>query len=323
MSAKVSLTPVGLRNDLALALDEFDLIANQDGFVGLKIAPAVEVSLQSDSYPLMKVADKLRRAQTLRNEDGTYTGSDLSANTDSYKTEDHGHEVRVDDRNANRFKQVLNSDMQAAEIARDVVLASHNARVIDAALAISNSTAVTDNSGKAWTDPLSDIIGDVRRARIKVRNRGGGKANVLCVEFEVFEAMRDNDAILEIIKYSGFDNPKKENISATVLAQALGLDEIIVADALTNTANRNATPVLASMWPKATALLFTRSTRGTAAKVQFMRTFHWGEDGSRVGGSFEKYRSEAKRGYVVRARMETQEKVVYAAAGEKLTSVAA
>lgn len=319
MSTKVSLTPVGLRPDIGLALDEFDLQANQEGFIGLRIAPAIEVPLQAGTYPIAKLTDKLRRAQTLRNDDGTYNGSDMSRNTGSYKTEDHGHVVVVDDRSKKKYEHVFDADMESAEIGRDVVLRGHNQRVIEKALAISNN----DAASAVWTNTGTDIITDIRTAKLAIRNRGGGKANVLVVEYEVFEYMRDNDAIIDRLKYSGHQNPNRGSIDEIAVAQALGLDEIIVADSLDNTANEGQAASLAPQWDKTKALLFTRRTNGTTAKAQFMRTFHWGEDGSTVGGAFEKYRDENKRAFVVRSRMETQEKVLYDACGQVLTGVAA
>lgn len=324
MSLSVSLTPVGLRPDLALAVEEIDLQADREGFVGLRIAPAREVMDQAHTYPVASLADRLRTSQTLRNSDGTYTGSTLSRNTRPYATEDHGHEVLVDDRSSKIYQHVLNADIEATEVARDVVLRSHEARVIAAANAISNVTDVTASSGVPWTTPAtSKPIADVKAARIKVRNRGGGVPNVLVVDFEVFENLRDNAEILDRVKYDGKIDPAKDEITASAIASALGLEELIVANAMINTANENQAAVLATMWPKAKALLFTRRTSGTTKKTQFMRTLHWGQDGSRIGGAFEKYRNEAKRGYVVRARMETTEEVVYEDSGEILNNVAA
>lgn len=328
MSLNVSLTPVGLRPDLALAVEEIDLQADREGFVGLRIAPTKEVDDQRGTYPVAKIEDRLRTSQTLRNDDGTYTGSTLTRGTAPYATEDHGHEVLVDDRSKKVYRHVLNADLEAAEVARDVVLRSHEARVIAAATGISNVYDVSAHSGggnpaKPWTDVTSDPVTIIRARRIAVRNRGGGVPNVLVVDFEVFESLRDNAILIDRIKYDGKIDPTRDEVTAQAVASALGLEELIVANSMVNTANEGAALELSSMWPKTKGLLFTRRSSGSTKKAQFMRTLHWGEDGSRIGGAFEKYRNEAKRGYVVRSRMETIEDVIYEDAGEVLDVIAA
>lgn len=326
MSLKVSLTPVGLRPDMALAVEEIDLQAEREGFVGLRIAPVREVTDQSGTYPVARIEDRLRTAQTLRNSDGTYSGSTLSRDTAPYATEDHGHEVLVDDRSKNIYQHVLNADLEATEVARDVVLRSHNARVIQKATNIGNVHSISSETGdaaKPWTDTTSDPITVIRERRKAIRNRGGGKANVLVVDFDVFETLRDNATLIDRIKFDGKIDPTRDEVTAQAIASALGLEELIVAESMVNTANINQDAVLETMWPKTKALLFTRRSSGTTKKAQFMRTLHWGEDGSRIGGSFEKYRNEQKRGYVMRARMETSEEVAYEEAAEILDNVAA
>jgi hypothetical protein len=54
-----------------------------------------------------------------------------------------------------------------------------------------------------------------------------------------------------------------------------------------------------------------------------MRTFHWGEDGSNIGGQYETYYSDAKRCRMFRQRMDTSEKVITPECGSIITAISA
>jgi len=51
------------------------------------------------------------------------------------------------------------------------------------------------------------------------------------------------------------------------------------------------------------------------------RTFHWGQDGSSVGGTVESYRDEVVRGNVIRVRHDVDEVILYPQAGHLLSNV--
>jgi hypothetical protein len=51
------------------------------------------------------------------------------------------------------------------------------------------------------------------------------------------------------------------------------------------------------------------------------RTFHWGEDGSQIGGLMESYREEQKRSDIIRCRHDVDEKVLYTQMGHLLSNI--
>lgn len=307
-----------LRPDLRDTLMEFDLAADRAGFVGLKIAPALEVEEPAGEYGKIELKELLKSRDTRRANDGSYARGDGKGTKDNYSTEEHGFEERVDEREARMFDDWWDAEQLATERCRDVVLRNHNQRVIDLALAVGNTNA----AGTAWTNlAASDPIANVAAAKRAMRDRCGYVPNVMVIDWDRFEVLRDNDKLVERIKYAGFQNPNRENINAAALAQAFDLDEVVISGSLKNNANENQAASLASMWDKTKALLFRRSTGRDLKSPQFMRTFHWGADGSKIGGVVEEYREEARRSDVIRCRMETDEKVVYAAVAQLITGI--
>ncbi len=311
-----------LRPELSDAMEKFDLEADQAGCVGLQIAPALEVDLPAGEYGVLEIADVLKNRQTVRNSDGSYNRGDTEGGKDSYSTSEHGFEMRVDDRDARIYGLWWDAEMIAAKLARDAVVRNHNSRVIAAALSIAGTQA----AGTVWsTTATATPIDNVRAAKIAIRNRTGVIPDAMCIEWEAFEMLRDCAQIIDRLKYSGHTNPNRDNITIQAVAQALDLKKLIVAGSMANSANEPQAATLASQWTRTKALVF-KSADGAGRNTkspQFMRTFHWGADGSEIGGVFESYEDPSRRGQIVRSRMETHEKVMYAALGQQITGVLA
>ena len=296
-----------LRPDLRDTLMEFDLAADRMGFVGLRIAPSLEVQKPFGEYPVIPLKEMLKSRDTRRASDGSYAHGEGRGSKDSYSTEEHGLAERVDDREAEMYADWWDAEVLATERCVDAVLRNHNQRVIDAALGISNTT-----TGSDWTDQANATpIDDVRGAKVTVRNRTGIVPNAMCIDWELFENLKDVSEIVDRIKYSGLQDPNRSEITTTALARAFDLDELIVSGSVKNTANENKSASVGSMWTTSKALVFRKERTRNMRRPQFMRTFHWGADGSQIGGVIESYRDESRRSDMVRSRMETDEKKVY------------
>ncbi len=304
------------RPDLRDTLEEFSTDEDQNGFVGLKIAPVLEVQKQSGSYGVIPLKESLKSRDTRRADDGSYSRGAGKGTPDNYQTDEHGHEEPVDDREAERYASWWNAEALAVKRCRDAVLRNHNQRVIDAALGISNTTA----AGTAWsTHASADPRANVLAAKVAVRGRTGLVPNALALDWEAWEHVQQVDALLNLLKYSGHDDPKK--ITPAMVAAVFDLDEVIISGSVKNTANEAKAAVVGSMWTKTKACLFVKSQTLDLRVPQFMRTFHWGSDGSAIGGVIETYRSEERRSDIVRCRMDTQEKKVYENAAQVITGV--
>jgi hypothetical protein len=58
------------RPDLRDGLEEFDLAANQAGFIGLNLAPVIEVVTQSGKYPKIELAELLKKKKDAKRASG-------------------------------------------------------------------------------------------------------------------------------------------------------------------------------------------------------------------------------------------------------------
>jgi hypothetical protein len=306
---------------LNVGLDEFDLVASRAGLVGLDVAPSLEVSMQSGQYKVRELYDVLKEYGTARHSDGTYGRGDLRFNKDSYSTEEHGFEVPIDNRDASIHAGYWDAELEAAQLAQDVVLRNHTKRVVAAALA---GTSLSEGADTVWTNiASSDPVKDVRDARIKIKEKTGSSPNALCVNWRIWEVLRDNSAIRDRLVNIGIvGGASQPMLSRDMVAMALDLEFLFVSGGQRNATNEPAEPsTLTDIWDNTKALLFIRGN-GSLKMPQYMRTFHWGDDGSSIGGTYETYHNDEVRSDVFRFRMETDEKVVYADAACVITSVA-
>lgn len=316
MSTQPSSSFATLRPDLAGSLLKFDLDAASRGFVGLDIAPVIEVDKPVGQYGVIEVKDLLRTQETRRASDGAYNRGQARATKDSYSCDEHGFEEPVDDREAEMFGDWWDAEQLATSRARDAVLANHNTRVVTMALAVSNTNA----AGNVWTGSSGTPITNLIAAKLAVRSRTGLVPNAMVIDIEVFMYLRLNPQMQDAAW--GTVNPKK-GLTISEVQAAMDLEYLHISGAVKNTALEPAAATLSSVWDKTKAFVFVKNLDRDLRRPRYANTFHWGADGSQVGAVIETYRDESKRSDIVRARMDTDEKEVYSSCGQVITGVAA
>jgi hypothetical protein len=118
------------RPDLRDGLDEFDLAANQAGFIGLSLAPVIEVVTQSGKYPKLELAEILKKKKDAKRASGAnYSRGGRQGTSGSFATDEYGAEEPVDSRNAEIYGDWWDSEVLAAQGARDQVLQNLEDRV--------------------------------------------------------------------------------------------------------------------------------------------------------------------------------------------------
>lgn len=316
-----STAQTNLRPDLAGALERYPLQASQAGFVALQIFPAIEVPKAIGRFPMLLIESLLQEHDTARASGGVYprgqggkTGADIT-----WSTTEHGYEELIDDRELELYRDFFDAELLAAKRARDQVLRNHERRVC--ALASGSSITGATAAGTAWTSTSATPIANVRTAKLAIYDRTGLQPNALVIPYNRFEHLKDNPEIVDRMKYQGFVDVRRENITAQMLASVFNVEQVIVAGAQRNSANEAAAATLAPIWPVATALLAVVARTSDHKEPCVGRTFHWGEDGSTIGGVFESYRDEPRRSSVVRNRMETDEKLIYEGLGQRITGI--
>ncbi len=306
------------------SFEEFSTEMDRQGFIGLQVLPVIEVAKASGTFGKIPLKELLKHPDTARAPGSGYTRGAFKFDKDTFATEEHGFEFPVDDKEAKLYGDYFNAEQVAAEQCYDAVLRAQEART---ASLIFNTTTWTGASlttavGTPWSTAASATpVANIEAACQKVWANSGKWPNTLILTRLSFRALRICDDITARIKYSGFDDPKARGITASVLGQVFDIERVLVADSIKNTADEGQTEVVASMWDKTMAMVAFIQGGPNIKAPTLGRTFHWGEDGSTIGGSIESYREEQTRSEIIRVRHEVQEKVLRKEFAHLLTSV--
>lgn len=313
-----------LRPDLASFL-EFDLESDRNGYVAQKVFPVIDVASQAGVYGVIPVEQLLQQRVTRRAPGSGYSRGSFTFTTATYACEEHGAEEPVDDRQAKMYREYFDAEQVATMRAFSSILRNAEQRVCDT---VFNTTTYTGASlttavGTKWNSYSNAVpLDNVLAARNKVYDNSGIWANALIVNQKVFYHLRRCEQVIDAIESNGAGQAAKQSdITADLVAQALGLDMVIVAGASRNSATEGATATPAQIWGDTLAMVCRVATTNDMQEPCIGRTFHWSEDGSSIGGTVESYRDEVVRSNIIRVRHDVDEVLLYTELGHLLSNI--
>jgi len=299
---------------------EFDLEADRMNFIGPRVMPVIEAAEAAGTFGKLRIEDLLQARDTARAPHSGYSRQAYQFTTASFATVEHGAEEVVDDNESRRYRQYFDAELIAANRARDAVL--RNAEIRIANLLFNAATFTPDNVTNEWDDLVNGTpITDVETGIQAVYDATGIWPNALVINRKVFRNLRNSAQVVERIKYSGRDGVKADEITASMLGELFGLDQVIVSGASKNTANQGQSAALSPIWSDEYAMIIRISESQDLSDPCIGRTVHWAEDGSEVLGTVESYREEDVRGDVIRVRHQVDELLLYPQMGKLLGNI--
>lgn len=310
------------RPDLAASLEEFDLAMDQKGFIGPDVFPVVDVSAQSGNFGKIPIEQLLQTRNTARAPGSGYARSSFTFQPATFSCQEHGAEEPIDDREAEMYREYFDAELVSTARAYDAVLRNAEIRLAAAVFNATTWTSFTTAVGDEWDDAAAaDPRANVKAAKIAVFNQCGLWPNALIINQLVFENLCDVAEIIDRLKYSGHTDPKPGNITKQAMAQALGIQKLIVAGSPKNTAAEGQAVSISPIWSNEYAMICRVADTQDPREPCIGRTFHWSKDGSQPEGRVETYREEKIRGDVVRVRHDVAEVVLYVEAGHLLSNI--
>jgi hypothetical protein len=304
---------------------EFDLEMEKVGYVATQVLPVIETGLQADNPGKVPLESLLFQADSKRNSGGRYNRISGTFERWTYATEENGIEEPVDERDLERYRDLLLLDQIAYARALGVVMRNHEQRVADAVFNTTTWTgaALTTAITNEWDDLVNAVpITDVEAAVQKVYDGSGLWANALVINRKVFRNLRNCAQIIDRITSSGAGNPAKpSDITKEMLAAVFDLDYVIVAGSSKNTAIEGKAAAPGQIWSGEYAMVCRVATSADMREPCIGRTFHWAADGSSIGGTVEEYYEEQSRSRIIRVRHDTDEVIMYPQAGHLLSNV--
>jgi len=252
-----------------------------NNFIASRVFPDVSVSKQSNKYAVIPSGD-FNRDEMEQLADGAETaGGNFELSTDSYFCDvwgfhkDVGPQARanVDDQ-FQLDKNITEYLTKKALLKKEKLFAS---QFFTTGKWTKDLTGVSGSPGsnqfKQWNDDASTPIEDiVNAATAQQLLTGGFRPNTLVVGRQVLDQLLRHPDIIDRAKYGTQTNITQIDVSHLKLV--FGLDDILVMNAIENTAKKGQTAVNAFIGGKAALLMYKTSSPGTMVPSAGY-TFSW------------------------------------------------
>lgn len=225
-------------------------IQGANKFISTRFAPNIPVSKQSDRYYIYNRGD-FNRDEMKQRAPGTETagsGYDLD-NTPTYYCDVWGFHKDIPDQVRANEDSVLNSDRDATVFVtnkalirreRDFATSYLSSGVWSSGKTGVNSDVTAGSEFLIWNNANSDPISDIRTAKRAVLEATGFEPNKIVLGRGVYDALIDHPDIVDRVKY-GQTAPGVAMVNAQALASLFDLDEVLVSNAVYNSAAKGAT----------------------------------------------------------------------------------
>ena len=217
-----------------------------DNFVASRVFPIVPVAKKSDKYFTYDRTFWFREEAQLRAPSTESAGGGWGVSTDSYTADVYAFHKDIDDQVRANQDSPLNMDRDAAKfVAQQLLLKLESlwtaAYMVGGNVWTGTASAVDQTGVNAapganqflqWDDPASTPIEDVSRYSDEMGEKTGKRPNKLVIGPRVFTALRNHPDIIDRIKYT----QRGLGLTEALVAEALDVDEVLVARATHNTA---------------------------------------------------------------------------------------
>lgn len=215
-------------------------IQSADNFIANKVFPIVPVDKQSDLYFKYTKEDWFRDDAKVRADGAEAATAGYGLTTDSYFADVYAVKKAIGDQLMANFDSPLDPLRDGAKYTAQLIMNRMEAQFVDDFIKtgiwaneyVGVSGTPSTGEFKQWSDLAnSDPIQDIEEAKSDILGSTGYEANKLVLGYEVYKTLRNHPDIIDRVKYTGRDVPDTQ-----YLAQLFGLDEVLVAKAVKNTA---------------------------------------------------------------------------------------
>lgn len=296
---------------------------DQTRFIADRAFPNIPVQKQSDLfYTIPKGA--FTRDQMAKRAPGTETkaiGYDVS--TDNYYCDVYGLHHPIPAQIKANYDDPLNADKEATELLTQAGLIRREVNWMTNFFGTGIwteeragvATGPTGTQFLRWDVASSTPIEDVEAAKVAVEELTGYEPNTLVIDRHTLSALKNHADILDKLKY-GQTAPNPAMVTLNILAQIFGVERVLVARAIKNTALEGATDVFSFIAGKNALLCYVPSSPGLYTPTAGY-TFSWnGYMGAAAQGQrIRKYRVETKDSEIVEIDMAFVQKLISADLG--------
>lgn len=296
-----------LLTDISIAF-----VQSSTKYIATRAFPAVPVQQRSDVYATYDRGDFLRDEVERRMQGGEAVQIGYRTGTDSYLAEEWAAAHAIDDQVRANADSPFAPEQDAVRFLTQKMLIKREVEFVTNYM----NTGIwgVDSSGGSdftqWSNAASTPIEDIHNASFDVEAATGYLPNKLIVGRQVWLDLKNHPDIVDRVKYTS-----SAPIDTGIVARLFGLDEILVAGAVRNTAVEGVTHVGAHIVGDDALLVYSPSSPGLMQPAAGY-TFEWTGLIPGMGGQVvERYRDESRVSDIVRVRAAWAQKVVSSALG--------
>lgn len=303
-------------------------LQNATNFVAMRVFPNVPVEYQSDRYFVYDRGDFNRDEAEVRAPGTETSGSGYELdNTPSYFCNVWGHHKDVPDQVRRNSDPAHDPDRAATAFVTHKLLIRREKQwatnYFTGGVWDNDYDGVASSAGAnetlQWSDYTNgDPIGDIDEAKDTVLQNTGFLPNKLVLGREVFTQIKNHPDVIDRIKYSGgVGNLTPAMVTTTMLATLFDLDEVLVMNAIENTAAKGATDSHSFIGGKK-ALLTYASPAPALMEPSAGYTFSWTnylETQNELGLAISTLRMPEKRADRIEGEIAMDQKLVSSALG--------
>jgi hypothetical protein len=300
-------------------VSEYALARSRNSFVGLRMMPIFQTPLQTGNYPVIAVEQMLKPRDVKRAPRGGYNRGDWGFEQGDYACVEYGWEEVIDDALAKNYASYFNAETMGAMIATDVLMREEEKRIKTIAEAQTAHAVSVKWSVAATATPKANVNTAIKA----IVDATGMLPNLLVLTWTTFQNLIQTTELLEATKYTGALTLKGFEGQKAIVAQYLGVDEVLVSNAVENGNKEGSTSGFSAsqIWANANGYLVVSSAGSLESGPCFGRSFLWTDDSPNII-NVESYREDAVRGSIVRTRQYVDEKVLNASCIYRLSNLA-
>ncbi len=288
-------TPGDVHVNAPLTNISIAFLQNAANFVATRVFPNIPVQKQSDRYYVYERGDFNRDEMQLRAPATASAGGGYTLdNTPTYFANRFSFHKDIPDELRANADAVLSPDREAAEFVTHKALIKREKLFSNTYFKTGvwtyNRAGVAGTPGanqfKKWNDATSTPIRDVRLGKAAIAQSTGFEPNKLIMGRAVYDAIVDHPEIIDRLKY-GQTAGAPAMASKQALAALFGVDEILVMNAIENTAAEGIAAAHSFIGGNHCLLTYSTSAPGLMTPTAGY-TFSWtgllgsGADGNRI-----------------------------------------
>lgn len=237
-------------------------VQSPNNFVADTAFPIIGVDKQSNKYPIFSKADFLRDDAKPRAPGTESAGGGFRISNDSYLCEPFAYHYDLPDKLRGNWSCSLDADTAAVQYLNQKLMIRRERKFAADFMATSVWTGTTDQTGSAtvattnvflqWNDAASTPIEDITTQAGVIHVACGFLPTTFVCGWPVFNALRNHPDIKDVIKHT-----QRGVVTEEILAGVLGVERVLVAKSIYNSAAEGATATNARIISTSALLMYT------------------------------------------------------------------